>query len=100
MAPRGQRRIYIAKKEKLYCEERKVILRRKKRFFICTSKRCKSNIMKLCVQCGEHFPDDKNFCANSGKMLVNSKYSACIHCFKIINIHVKKYYNCMWNWKD
>ena len=44
----------------LYCEERKVILRRKKRFFICTSKRCMSNIMKSCVQCGEHFPDDKN----------------------------------------
>ena len=34
--------------------------------------------MKSCVQCGEHFPDDKNFCANSGKMLVNSKYSVFI----------------------
>ena len=57
MTPRGQRRkvallIFV-----------RIILRRKKRFFICKSKRCKSNIMKSCVQCGEHFPDNKNFCA-------------------------------------
>ena len=34
--------------------------------------------MKSYCHCGEHFPDNTNFCSNCGKMLLNSK---CIHMY-------------------
>ena len=69
MTPRGRRRkvaslilvrIYIAKKEKV---------------FYCIVSDVSLNIKKSCVRCGEHFPENKIFCANCGKMLVIEFFS-------------------------